>query len=147
MRCREIMKFDVESVTPATTLRDAARKMRDFNVGFLPVCDAAMRAIGVITDRDIAIRAVAEDLSPDSPVRVILTREVVACRPEDDLQTARELMSEYRISRVMCVGATGRIEGVISLSDLVQLDDIAGASTLRQVSDRESEASMAARVS
>lgn len=140
MRCREIMKFEVESVAAETTLRDAARKMRDYNVGFLPVCDAAMRAIGVITDRDIAIRAVAEELPPDTQVGTILTREVVACRPEDDLQSARTLMSEHHISRVMCVGATGRIEGVISLSDLVQLDDIAGASTLRQVSDRESDA-------
>lgn len=139
MLCREIMKFEVESVAPETTLRDAARKMRDYNVGFLPVCDAAMRAIGVITDRDIAIRAVAEELPPDTQVGSILTREVVACRPEDDLQSARALMSQHRISRVMCLGTTGRIEGVISLSDLVQLDDIAGASTLRQVSDRESD--------
>ena len=147
MLCREIMKFEVECVAPETTLRDAARKMRDSNVGFLPVCDEFMRAIGVITDRDIAVRAVAEDLPHSAPVRSILTGDVVACRPQDDLQSARDLMSEHHISRVMCLAATGRIEGVISLSDIVQLDEIGGASTLRQISDRESDAWIATRVS
>jgi CBS domain-containing protein len=147
MLCREIMKFEVECVAPETTLRDAARKMRDHNVGFLPVCDESMRVIGVLTDRDIAIRAVAGDLLPTATVQSALTRHVVACRPDDDLQSARSLMSKHHVSRVMCLGETGRIEGVISLSDLIQLDEVGGAATLRHVSDRESNAWPEARVS
>lgn len=145
MLCREIMKFDVECVSPQTTLRDAARKMRDFNVGFLPVCDEAMRAVGAITDRDIAVRAVAAETPHDAPVEAILTRDVIACRPEDELQFARALMAEHQISRVMCLSEGGRIEGVISLSDIVQLDDVSAASTLRHVTDRESSAWISSR--
>jgi CBS domain-containing protein len=137
MLCQDIMKTDVECVSPQTPVRDAARKMRDQNVGFLPVCDPAMRPVGTLTDRDIAIRLVAEDQPATTPVDRIASRDVIACRPEDDLDYARELMAQKQISRIMCINRSGRIEGVISLSDIVECDDIAGALTLREVSGRE----------
>lgn len=138
MLCSDVMKTDVECVSPQTTLRDAARRMRDQNVGFLPVCDRSMCAIGTITDRDIAVRGVAEGQSLETPVAAILTPEVIACRPEDDLSYARELMAQHQKSRIMCIDRSGRIEGVISLSDIAQLDQQQGAMTLRDVSARES---------
>jgi CBS domain-containing protein len=137
MLCRDIMKTDVECVSVQATIGDAARKMREQNVGFLPVCDARMRAIGALTDRDITVRAVADGVPASDPVATILTNQVIACRSEDDLAYARELMAQHRKSRIMCVDSSGRLEGVISLSDITQFDEQAGALTLQQVSARE----------
>jgi CBS domain-containing protein len=137
MKCIDIMKTDIECVSPDTTVQAAARKMRDQNVGFLPVCDDGMRVSGTVTDRDIAIRAVAEGRSPETPVASLMSIDVIACRPEDPLSYARELMAQHHKSRIMCLSNTGRLEGVISLSDIAQVDEIAGLDTLRQVSSRE----------
>ena len=131
MLCADLMKSDVECVSPETSIRDAARRMRDTNVGFLPVCDESMRAIGALTDRDIAVRAVADSLPPT-------TSEVIACRPDDDIEYARDLMTRHQKSRIMCISSSGRIEGVISLSDIVQLDEEGGAQALREIAARES---------
>jgi len=111
--------------------------MRDRNIGFLPVCDSSGRAIGAITDRDIAIRVVAEDGFASDEIEHVYTDEVVACRPEDDVDDAREMMSRNQKSRIMCTDDAGRLRGVISLSDIVELDEQAGAATLRHVSARE----------
>jgi CBS domain-containing protein len=137
MRCSEIMKTDIECVSPQTSLRDAARKMRDEGIGFLPVCDKRMRPIGTLTDRDIAVRAVAGEVSFSAPVEGCMTRDVVDCSPGDDIAHARELMEHHRVSRIMCTGEDGGLEGIISLSDLVDLDEQAGAQTLQHVSRRE----------
>jgi CBS domain-containing protein len=137
MLCSEIMKTDVECVSPDTSLNTAARKMRDQNIGFLPVCDDSMRPIGTITDRDIAIRAVAGDLPVSSSVESCMTREVISCGPQDDVQRARELMEEHQKSRIMCTDGDGRVQGVISLSDIAELDENLAAHALKQVSQRE----------
>jgi CBS domain-containing protein len=131
------MKTDVECVSPGTSLRDAARKMRDQEIGFLPVCDEGLRPLGTITDRDIAIRAVAGELAASASVKECMTREVVDCSPVDDVELARELMERHQVSRIMCTNDDGRIEGIISLSDMVDLDERSGARTLHQVSRRE----------
>jgi CBS domain-containing protein len=137
MRCKDIMNTDVECVSAQTSVREAARKMRDQKVGFLPVCDDSMRAVGALTDRDIAVHVVAEDHKSTTPVEAIMSLEVIACRPEDDLSYARELMARSQKSRIMCIDSEGRLEGVISLSDIAQLDESAGGATLRHVSGRE----------
>ena len=118
-------------------MRDAAGKMRDQGIGFLPVCDQGMRPIGTITDRDIAVRVVAEGASADATVENCMTKGVVDCRPSDSIEDARELMEEHQVSRIICTSAQGRIEGIISLSDIVELDEQSGAQTLRRVSERE----------
>lgn len=137
MRCEAIMKTNVECVSPTMTVQQAARKMREQNIGFLPVCDSSRRVLGTLTDRDIAVRLVAENRSASTPISTILNNEVIACSPEDDLSHARELMAEHHKSRLMCLDDDGRIRGVISLSDLAQLDAQIGAEVLRQVSERE----------
>jgi CBS domain-containing protein len=137
MRCKDIMNPDVECVSVGATVREAARKMRDRNVGFLPVCDAEMRPVGAVTDRDIAVRGVAEDYKLTTSIDTIMSLEVIACRADDDVSHARALMAEHQKSRVMCINSDGRLEGVISLSDIVQFDDSTGAAILRQVSGRE----------
>jgi CBS domain-containing protein len=137
MKCQDIMKTDIECVSPETSIQAAASKMRDQNIGFLPVCDEGMRVAGAITDRDLAIRAVADNLPAGTPVGSLMTIDVIACHPEDDLSHARELMAQHHKSRIMCLTRGGRLEGVISLSDIAQLGEASGLETLRQVSSRE----------
>jgi CBS domain-containing protein len=138
MRCEEIMKREVECVSPRDTVEDAAATMRDENVGFLPICDQSKRVLGTLTDRDIAIRLVAAKKPGGTAVEEIMTREVVACHPEDDVREAERLMAEEHKSRIMCVDGGGQLVGVISLSDIAQHERGKRASdTLRQVSERE----------
>jgi CBS domain-containing protein len=138
MMCQDVMKSAVKCVAPTTTVEDAAVTMRDEGIGFLPICDAARRVLGTLTDRDITIRAVASREALGQPVEKFMTKHVVSCRPSDDLGYAQELMSQEKVSRIMCINMDGVLEGIISLSDIAQLPDGAAASaTLRNVSDRE----------
>ena len=141
MRCEELMKRDVECVSPQATAQAAAQRMREQQIGFLPVCDESQKVLGTVTDRDLAVRILADARAPTTPVGEVLTREVVACRPEDDLRKAQELMGRNHKSRIMCVDGEDRLVGVISLSDIAQKENGAKASqTLRKVSEREARA-------
>jgi CBS domain-containing protein len=131
------MKTDIECVAPTAALQQAAILMREANVGFLPVCNAEMNVMGTVTDRDIAIRAVAEGLPGSTPVQDLMTRYLVSCSPNDELDHARELMAQHHKSRILCINSTGRLEGVISLSDIAQLSEVTGIETLREVASRE----------
>jgi len=138
MRCEEIMKRDVECVTPSDQVQVAARRMRDANVGFLPVCDPSRKVLGAITDRDIAVRIVADGRPPTTAIGDVMTREVVACRPEDDVRRAEELMGKQHKSRMIVADEQWRLLGVISLSDIAQVEDASRASqTMKQVTERE----------
>jgi CBS domain-containing protein len=139
MRCEEIMKRDVQCVDPKDPVELAARRMRDENVGFLPVCDSSRKVLGALTDRDIAVRLVAEGRPPTTSVGDVMTREVIASRPGDDITRAEQLMGEHHKSRMICTDEQGRLVGVISLSDIAQVEDESRASqTMKQVSARES---------
>jgi CBS domain-containing protein len=138
MHCEEIMKRDVEYVAPADTVQVAARRMREANVGFLPVCDSSRKVLGAITDRDIALRIVADSRPPTTAVGDVMTREVVACRPGDDVRRAEELMGKQHKSRMIVADEEWRLLGVISLSDIAQVEDAPRASqTMKQVTERE----------
>jgi len=138
MLCEELMKRPVECVTPHDRVTTAARKMRDANVGFLPVVNEFQKVLGALTDRDIAIRLVAEELPPTTTVGELMTHEVVACQATDDVHTAERLMGERRKSRVMCLDDSGTLLGVISLSDVAQNEsDKRTADTIRLITERE----------
>ncbi|MGI5863596.1 MAG: CBS domain-containing protein [Myxococcales bacterium] len=139
MRCEELMKRDVRCITEGDTVQDAAAKMADDNIGFLPVCDEKGRPIGTLTDRDIAIRVAAEDrLASGTPVKQVMTREVVACSPYDDLSVAEELMAKNHKSRILVIGDDGKLVGVISLSDLPKAAGAEAAfETMRRITERE----------
>ena len=138
MMCQDVMKSDVKCASPQTTVEEAAVLMRDEGIGFLPICDEVGGVIGTITDRDITVRVFASGANGSEPVEQFMTRSVVGCRPSDDLAYALELMSQEQVSRILCVDEEGVLEGVISLSDIAQLEDSALAfSTLRNISDRE----------
>jgi CBS domain-containing protein len=138
MLCSEIMKRDVECVSPTEPAHVAAWKMRQQNVGFLPVCSREGKVIGTVTDRDIAVRLVAEKKAATTPVSDVMTHHVISCRPSDEISIAEELMAKNRVSRMICLDESGRLMGVLSLSDLAQLEGEAlAAQTLRRVSSRE----------
>jgi len=138
MLAKELMKRDVECVSSTDTVRTAAARMRDANVGFLPVCDDSGKALGTLTDRDIAIRLVAEDRPASEPVEQVMTRGVVACRPEEDLRVVQERMGAEQKSRIICTDDDGRPLGVISLSDIAEHEEAGrAAQTMREVTRRE----------
>ena len=140
MRCEELMNTDVAFVRPSDEVRRAAELMKAKNVGFLPVCSDERKVVGVITDRDIAVRCVAEDRPTTTAVREVMTRELVACRPEDDIKTAELSMARHRRSRLLCLGKHQYLLGVISLSDLARVPAADAESVLEQVTAREAAA-------
>ena len=123
MRCEELMTSEVELLDVRATVRDAARMMRDLNIGFLPVVDDAQQLVGVLTDRDIAVRVVAENHGPSVAVDQVMTEDVITCDPEDDVERAEALMAVNQKSRLVCVDETGHVAGVISLADIAQYED------------------------
>ncbi len=139
MQCAEVMKSDVVTVNPGDTVHIAARRMRDADVGFLPVCDGEGKVLGTLTDRDVAIRLVADDLpGATCTVENIMSREVIACRPADEIAHVEQLMAEYRKSRILVTDEAGRLFGVISLSDVARLEGPRRtATTMRRVASRE----------
>jgi CBS domain-containing protein len=139
MKCADLMKQSVHCAQASDTVQSAARVMRDQNIGFLPICDERGQVVGTLTDRDITIRLATEDRSAaQSRIGDIMTREMVACRPTDDLAEAERLMATHKKSRILVTDAGGVICGVISLSDIAERDTATRAAvTMRQVSSRE----------
>jgi CBS domain-containing protein len=142
MICRDIMKSNVECIGSNDTVKSAARKMRDANIGFLPVCDDGKTVIGTLTDRDIAIRVCAEDQNPSEvSVGEVMSKEVVSLGADEDLARAEELMSREHKSRMVVTDDRGNLAGVISLSDVAERDTEARAGvTLKHVAAREAPA-------
>ena len=137
MLCKEIMKSAIECVSPTDTAEVAAQRMRDHNIGLLPVCDE-LKVIGMLTDRDIATRLVAENQPASTPVRELMTPDVVACRSSDSIEHAEELMGLFRVGRILCVDEDGSLVGLISLSDVAEYESSARvAKTLKDITLRE----------
>ena len=108
----------VEVVGPDDTLQQAARKMKDLDIGPLPVCEGT-RVVGLLTDRDITVRATAEGLDPKAtPVRRVMSEEVVSCFEDQDVGEAAELMQRRQIRRVLVLSRENQLVGMVSLGDL-----------------------------
>lgn len=119
MRIQDIMTRDVRICDPDQPIREAARLMAEADSGFLPI-GKNDRLVGMLTDRDIAVRAVARGLSPDTPVSEIMSREVLYCTEDDDVDDVCENMSEEQIRRLPVVNQDKRLVGVVSLSDIAR---------------------------
>lgn len=118
MRIAEIMNVHVATLDPDDTLVEAARRMRDAGVGFAPVVSNGS-VLGVLTDRDIVVRAVAKGTHMRvAKVLDILTPGAVHCSPGDDVQVAAKLMAENHVRRVLVLNAENKLAGVLSLADL-----------------------------
>lgn len=120
MQVREVMKKDVKVIQPDSVLSDAARQMRDDDIGVLPVCDSD-RLVGMLTDRDIAIRAVADGKDASTfKVREAMTSEILTCHEDDDIDDITQLMSDRQVHRVPVLDRNNRLVGIVSLADLAR---------------------------
>jgi len=136
MKIREIMTQQVETVSPDTSLKEAARMMRDADIGFLPVGEND-RLVGTLTDRDIAIRAVADGKDPNSSkVRDAMSSDLVFAFEDQDSNEAAQIMSEKQIRRLPILNRDKRLVGVVAVGDLATKthdDDVVGQ-TMEDVS-------------
>ena len=117
IRVRELMKHPVRTVAPSGCLADATAIMADRDVGILPVVEHG-RLVGVVTDRDIAIRGVAQGLNSDAPVRQVMTGNLEYLYAEDDLDRAADKMASSQIRRLPVVDEDKHLVGMLSLGDL-----------------------------
>lgn len=118
MKVSDVMTSNVETVKPDQTIREAASFMLSADAGSIPVCDGEQLQ-GMITDRDIAVRAVAEGMGPDTPVNQIMTGDVLYVFEDDDLAAAAEQMSQSQVRRMPVVSREGkRLVGIVSVGDL-----------------------------
>jgi CBS domain-containing protein len=130
------MKRDVECLSPLDPAQSVAKRMRDRNVGFLPVCDEDNSVLGIVTDRDIVVRLVADEMPLATPVKEIMSFDVVSCHPRDDVRRAQQLMGDNRTSRIVCVDDLGRLVGTISLADILRRQSGIGAAARAVVAER-----------
>lgn len=135
MRAGEVMTRDVVTVGPDATVREAARMMDDLNVGALPVCDGR-RLVGIITDRDITVRATADGMQPDrTPVHVVMTDDVRWCFEDDSIEEIGREMARQQIRRMPVVDGGKRLVGMVTLGDLATDRAPGTAEALRSISE------------
>jgi CBS domain-containing protein len=138
MKIQEIMTSNVKVARPNESIQCAARAMRSLDVGVLPVCDGE-RLVGMLTDRDIAIRAVADGTDPKSSlVKDSMSPEIIYCFEDDDAHEAEHVMQERKIRRLPVLNRNKRLVGIISLGDLATRTHEAQTvgETLEKVSER-----------
>jgi CBS domain-containing protein len=119
MRVADCMSPKVWTIRPSETLRAAANKMLDHDVGALPVTEGE-RLVGMITDRDIAVRAVARGLGPDAFVQDVMSLEPVHCAGDHEVEGAAGVMREHKVRRLPVLDAERRVVGIITTGDLAQ---------------------------
>src|SRR5262245_58888971 len=122
MRVSEAMTREVRIASPAQTIRDVAKMMAEIDAGALPVGEND-RLIGMITDRDIAIRAVAKGKGPETPVREVMSTEVKYVFEDEDLEHVARNMGEIQVRRLPVVNRDKRLVGIVSLGDVAQKED------------------------
>ena len=123
MKAQEIMTKNPSTVTPDTKLTEAARLMKDEDIGIVPVVEAngSKKLVGVVTDRDIAIRHVAAGHdSSDCPVREAMSSRLVTARPDDDIDAVMETMGREQVRRIPVVDERGDIVGILAQADLAR---------------------------
>jgi CBS domain-containing protein len=124
MRVAEVMTRNVRLIEPNQTIRDAARLMAEMDAGIMPVREGD-RLVGMITDRDIAVRAVAQGRGPDTAVREVMTDEVKYCFEDEDTAAVERNMAEIQVRRLPVLTRDKRLVGILSLGDLAMSDKAA----------------------
>lgn len=117
MKISDVMTTEIETVTPEQTAKEAAGFMLSADTGSIPVCDNG-KVIGMITDRDIAVRGVAEGRGPETSVRDLMSKDIVCAREDDDVAAIAQKMSDSQVRRLPVVDANQKLVGMISLGDL-----------------------------
>jgi CBS domain-containing protein len=117
MKVSDVMTRDVKLVAPTQTICEAAQMMAECDAGALPVGEND-RLVGVITDRDIAIRAVGENRSPQTPVRDVMSPQVLYCFEDESIEHVAENMGEQQVRRLPVMSRDKRLVGIVSIADL-----------------------------
>ena len=130
MKVSEVMTRDVQTVRPDQRVQDAASFMLSADAGSIPVIDGD-RLIGMITDRDIAVRGIAKGYGPDTPVRELMTDDVICARADDDVEDIASKMSEAQVRRLPVIDDEERLCGIVSR----ETDNGAASEALEGVSE------------
>jgi CBS domain-containing protein len=137
MKLAAIMTGGIETITPHASLAEAAKKMASQDIGSLPVCDEPRRVVGIITDRDITVRAVARGMDPNQTrVEDVMTRDVLSCSSESEVEDACELMEKRQVRRLLVTGQDEVPVGIVSLGDIALcLRESQSGEVLKKVSE------------
>ena len=134
MRVSEAMTREVRVATPGQSIRDVAKIMAEIDAGAMPVGEND-RLVGMITDRDIAIRAVALGKGPDTPVRYVMsTDQVLYCYEDEELDHVAKNMSEQQVRRLPVVNRDKRLVGIVSLGNIAQSEGRSASKAVKGVS-------------
>ena len=126
MKVKDAMSTKVFLATPDQTIEEAAKTMADIDAGSIPVTDND-KLIGMLTDRDIAIRAVAKGLGPETPVRDVMSKDIKYCYEDEDLDDVAQNMSDIQLRRLPVMNRDKRLVGILSLGDMAKREeDLAG---------------------
>lgn len=136
MKAKDVMTLQVEGVLSEDTVQQAAAKMKELDVGVLPVTSAG-EVVGILTDRDMVVRSVAPGLDHSTQkVMDIATQDLVSCGEEDDIQVVADLMENNQIRRLLVKNEAGEVTGIVSLGDLaVQIQKEKTGEILSRVSE------------
>ena len=140
MQVRDVMTKDPACVTPGATIREAAQLMQRENVGIVPVVEekGTNRLLGVVTDRDIAIRVVAEGRDGATRVSdVMSSNRIRTCAPDDDVDEAMEVMANEQVRRIPIVDDGGALVGIVAQADIVRKtrDEDKAGNTVKEISE------------
>jgi CBS domain-containing protein len=131
---QEAMTSNPTTASPDTTAAEAAQIMKSEDIGSLPITEDG-KLVGVVTDRDLAIRVLAEGKGVDTPVGEIASKDVVTIDPQQSLEEAARLMAEHQVRRLPVVEEDGRLVGILAQADIAQTgDDSLTGETVQQIS-------------
>jgi CBS domain-containing protein len=134
MKVSECMSTDVKICSPEDTIQECARTMREIDAGAIPVGEND-RLVGMITDRDIAVRAVADGRGPETKVRDTMSKEIRFCFDDEDIEEVAEHMADLKVRRLPVLNRDKRLIGIVSLGDLSLSDGEASGEALSEISE------------
>jgi CBS domain-containing protein len=138
VKIQDVMTRDPRCLTPEASAREAARMMRDENVGVIPVVEGkgSNKLVGVVTDRDLAVRIVAEGRDAETRVRDVMSAGLHTCGPDEDIDTVMETMSTEQVRRIPIVDERGSLVGIVAQADVVRKvkDDRKAEQTVEDIS-------------
>lgn len=135
MQIQEIMTRDVDLIDPNATIREAALKMRTDNIGALPVGENN-RLIGIVTDRDLTVRGLAEErILENTTVREVMSESVIYCYEDDDANDVAEMMAKHQVRRLPVINRDKRLVGIVALADLARRNGQSAGHALKGISN------------
>jgi CBS domain-containing protein len=121
MKCRDIMSTNLETLSERDTISDAAKRMEDAGVGFLPICGADQKVVGVVTDRDLVTRGLAKGVNPNTTsAAMVMSSPALTCLADADLERVEEMMAGERKARIVLTNEDGTLAGVVSVADIIE---------------------------